>query len=336
MYIDFYGLSQKPFDVTCNPRFLYLTLEHKETLASLLYGIQERRGIMALIGEVGTGKTTMLRAAIENLGPSVKIAFVFNTTDDFENLLEMVLDDLGILDDPSTLSKSGKLIKLRKYAEFEAKRGCSVVIIIDEAQNSSFECLENWRLLSNLETEHGKLIQIVLSGQPELERKLKDYRLRQLDQRIGVKRYIGPLDKKDTFNYVKYRLKVVGGKNVFDENSLELIWRFSAGIPRKINIVCDNALLIGYAVQSKRITKEIVGEAIDDVSKSPYATVSEENREFDWMGFRMDSAEEEDEDEDYPTGRIREPGRRYPIVFAVILIACIIGVFGFFLMEPMF
>ncbi len=335
MYIDFYGFSQKPFDVTCNPRFLYLTSEHKETLASLLYGIQERRGIMALIGEVGTGKTTMLRAAMQNLGPSAKIAFIFNTTDDFEDLLEMALDDLGILGDPSKLSKSGKSIKLRKYAEFEAKRGCRVVLIIDEAQNLSFESLENWRLLSNLETVDGKLIQIVLSGQPELENKLRDYRLRQLAQRIGVKRYIGALGKNDTVKYVNHRLKVVGGRNVFDEESLSLIWSFSSGIPRKINILCDNALLIGFAMQSKTITKDIVKEAIDDANQSPCAQVAGETEQFGGVEFRMHrSAEEEDGADSVGTGF--ESTGKYSIAFAVILIACILGVLGFFLIEPIF
>ena len=270
MYRQFYGFSDKPFDVTANPRFLYLTHGHREALASLIYGIQERRGIMVLIGEVGTGKTTLLKAAVNKLKKNAKVAFVFNPTCDYDDLMETVLDAFGLWNYNVALSRLGKFKKLKQYVEFMAKRGANPVVIIDEAQNLDFQSLENWRLLSNLEYDDKKLIQIVFAGQPELESKLRDHRIRQLDQRVSVRQYIGALSKKETFEYIEHRFGIVGSTNLFDRKSLNIIWKYSRGIPRKINVICDNALLIGFAKESDTITKDITREAFRDLTKSPY------------------------------------------------------------------
>ena len=211
MYNEFYGFSERPFNVTTDPRFLFLTKETKEALSSILYGIHERRGIMVLFGEVGTGKTTLLKAAVKKLKNTVRIAFVFNTAGGHDSIMEMVLDAFGLVEEGERLSKASMFKRLKQYAESQTKAGRKPVVIIDEAQNLDFESLENWRLLSNLETEKGKMIQLVFAGQPELERKLKDHRMRQLDQRVSLRQYIIPLNKKQTIQYIDYRLKKVGG-----------------------------------------------------------------------------------------------------------------------------
>lgn len=270
MYTEFYNFSEKPFDTTSNPRFLYFTPVYKEVLASLIYGIQERRGILAVFGEVGTGKTTILKAAIEQLKNTVDFAFIFNTNTNFSEQMEMILEEFKILSPVVNLSISKLINKLKKFAEFKAKKNKNVAIIVDEAQNLDYDALESWRLLSNYETESGKLIQIVFSGQPEFEKKLKEHRLRQLAQRLSHRQYIRELTKDETFNFVRHRLKIAGGdKNIFNRNSLELIWKYSGGIPRKINTLCDNSLLIGYALEKKKITREITREAIEDLTGSP-------------------------------------------------------------------
>ena len=275
MYCNFYGISEKPFEVTPDPRFLYRTASCKEILASLVYGINERRGFISVVGEVGTGKTTLLNAALDKLDPHTKTAVIFNTDLTFKQMLLMALTDLGLVGIGSNLTKAEAIQRLNAFAIEELSQGGNVVLIVDEAQNLNFKCLENLRLLSNLETRRYKLVQIILSGQPELNHKLNQPELRQLSQRISLKRYVTPLSRKETEEYIQHRLAVVncGDANLFSKAAKELIWSYSQGIPRKINILCDNALLIGFGLGRKKIRPKIVAEAIADLTFVPDSVV---------------------------------------------------------------
>lgn len=272
MYRNFYGFREKPFDVTPDPRFLYLSVHHQEALSSIIYGILERRGFIALIGEVGTGKTTLLNAAMESLDEKIRTAFIFNTDIGFEELLQMVLVEFEQAAPDETIPKHVALDRLNRFALDQFAAGGNVVLFIDEAQNLDIRSMENLRLLSNLETRKHKLIQIVLSGQPELDQKLRKQELRQLDQRINMKRYLPPLSETDTYRYIRQHLEKAGAGdvNIFNRGSLKRIWEFSQGVPRRINLICDNALLIAFGLNRKKITSAIIGEAIRDLSWSPY------------------------------------------------------------------
>jgi general secretion pathway protein A len=272
MYERYYELNQKPFDVTPNPRSLYLSKSHKEALAALIYGVTERRGFIALIGEVGTGKTTLINAALERLSDNVRTAYIFNTDVSFNEILNMVLVEFGLSDGEELLSKVTALNRLNKYATKQFSKGINLVLIIDEAQNLDSHTMENLRLLSNLETSRYKLVQIVLSGQPELDEILRNQQLRQLAQRINLRRYLLPLSEPETYEYIQQHLKEAGreDRKLFDKGALRLIWRYSGGVPRKINMLCDNALLIGYGLKKKRISEHVVREAIRDFDESPY------------------------------------------------------------------
>ena len=243
MYRNFFGFSERPFDVTPDPKFLYMSRRHTETLASLTYGIQERRGFIVIVGEVGTGKTTLLNTAMERLDPKTKIAFIFNTDVTFNQLLNMALVDLGLAKPNQRLSKPVAVERLNEFAIQQLPWGGNVALIIDEAQNLDVRFMENLRLLSNLETHKHKLVQIVLSGQPELDAKLSQPELRQLAQRISLKRYVPPLSEEETYEYIHHRLAVVNynGPSLFNHKTKHLIWEYSGGVPRKINILCDNA-----------------------------------------------------------------------------------------------
>lgn len=272
MYSNFFGFSEKPFDVTPDPQFLYLNHAYQEILAALIYGIQERRGFITLIGEAGTGKTTLLNTVMERLPPSNKVAFIFNSTLTFKQMLMFALIDLEVIKSQRNLSISEAIHCLNQFALSQLEKGGNVVLIIDEAQNLKHNSLENLRLLSNLETPKYKLIQIVLCGQPELDALLNHPKLNQLDQRISLRRFSKRLNKKETFEYINHRLTIAKSKTkkLFKPGTLKLIWEYSQGIPRKINILCDNALLIAYALDKKQIEERIVKEAIRDLSDRPF------------------------------------------------------------------
>jgi general secretion pathway protein A len=272
MYNKFFGFSDKPFEVTPDPKFLYLTQAYQEILSALIYGIHERRGFITIVGEVGTGKTLLLNALLDRLENNTKVAFIFNSDLTFLQMLIMALYDLRLAEPNENLSKVQAIQRLNEFAIQQLERNGNVVIIIDEAQGLSYKTMENFRMLSNLETRKHKLVQIVLSGQPELDDKLKKPEWRQLVQRISLKRYSTMLSEEDTYRYIKHRLKVAeyNGSSLFSDEALKLIWLHSSGIPRKINILCDNMLLIGYGLDKKIIDKEIAVEAIKDQSWSPY------------------------------------------------------------------
>ncbi len=265
MYREFYGLKEKPFNVTSDPSFLFLSRRHKEAFSHLIYGIEERKGFLEITGEIGTGKTTLCRALLNRLNNKTKTAFVFNPNLSGLQLLQMVMEDLGL---KSIRNNKMELYRqLNKFLIEQLTLGNNVVLIVDEAQNLRANLLEEIRLLSNLETEKEKLIQIVLVGQPELQKKLDKTSLRQLKQRIGVRYHMLPLDKDEVSLYIQHRLKVAGsiGGIEFGEGAIDEIYNYSYGTPRLINILCDKALLLGYVLEAKTIDEGIIKKSVSEI-----------------------------------------------------------------------
>jgi type II secretory pathway predicted ATPase ExeA len=266
MYTQFYNFSERPFNLTPDPKFLYLTPFHREALAAMLYGIKERKGFISITGEVGTGKTTLIYSFLKQCSEKVKTVFIFHSNITFEQLLENILLELEL---PTPWGgKSAQLHLLNEYLIEKLSRDENVAIIIDEAQNLSKEVLEELRMLSNLETPKSKLFQILLVGQPELEVKLDSEDLRQLKQRIGIRRHISPLNHEECVEYIDHRLNLVGSStsSIFTSAAVSLICDYSKGTPRTINILCDNALLIGYGLSLKKLDADIIREVIEDMN----------------------------------------------------------------------
>lgn len=263
MYLTFYGLTEKPFNATPDPKFLYMSPGHREALAQLLYGTQERKGFIVLTGRVGTGKTTLLHALCHRLNGQSAIAFVVNSSLAFDELLEYVLEDLGVAKRGE--SRAQRLIALNNFLIERERAGQNTVLIIDEAQNLDAATLEQIRLLSNFETPTSKLLQILLVGQPELKARLNLPELRQLKQRVGLRCQIPPLTLEETRAYIRTRLRIAGARDLglFADSAVDRISAYSGGIPRLINTVCDHCLLYGYADQKRRIDRTIVNQAIE-------------------------------------------------------------------------
>ena len=263
MYLTFYGLSEKPFNATPDPRFLYMSTGHREALAQLLYGTQEKKGFIVLTGKVGTGKSTLLHALHQRLDGQSAIAFIVNSALSFDGLLEYILADLGI--SKMGQSRAQCLMALNSYLIERERAGQNTVLIIDEAQNLETATLEQIRLLSNFETPTSKLLQILLVGQPELKTKLALPELHQLKQRVGVRCQIPPLTMQETRAYIRTRLRIAGARDLglFTEPAIDRLWAYSGGIPRLINTVCDHSLLFGYADQKRRIDQRVVNRAIE-------------------------------------------------------------------------
>ena len=272
MYQNFYKLMEKPFEVTPDTKYLYLTPGYKELLAAILYGIHERRGFIAVVGEVGTGKTMIMNAVLDRLDENVRTAFIYNSDLTTNQMLSMILFELGLVNAGKNISKVKAIQMLHNYAIDVFRDGGNIVIIIDEAQLLNHRTMENLRMLSNLETKKSKLIQFVIAGQPELDKKLSKPDWRQLVQRISLKRYSTEFDENNTYKYIRYRLRVAGKNTgyIFTKDALKKIYLYTNGVPRIINILCDNALLIGYGMKKKKINKEIIDEAIRDMSQSFY------------------------------------------------------------------
>ena len=268
MYCKHFGFSERPFEITPDAKFLYLTPGHREALASLLYGINERRGFIAMVGDVGTGKTTLLRTAMQRLDKKTKGAFIFNSDMPFDDVLLLILDELRLLNPRETLTKLEAVKRLTNYAIRLFREGGNLVLIIDEAQNFSRKTLESLRLISNLETNKHRLIQIVIAGQTELDRKLANIGLRLFVQRISLKRYVKPLNHRDIGAYIAHRLKTANysGPTLFDRKARQLIAAYSKGVPRKINIICDNALINGYGLSKRKITGRDIEKVVKDLS----------------------------------------------------------------------
>jgi len=265
MYLDFYGLRENPFNVTSDPSFLYLSHTHQEAIDHLLYGINQRKGFVEITGEIGAGKTTVCRALLNKLDQKTKTSLIFNSNLPENQLLEAILEDFGIL--PERRSKILFLRQLNHFLMEQLSAGNNTVLIIDEAQNLRSSALETIRMLSNLETEKEKLLQIVLVGQPELRNKLNSPKLLQLRQRISVRFHVNALRKDEIEKYIHHRLLVAGDdlKISFTPEAIDEIYRYSKGIPRMINIACDKILLFGFAEEIYLIERGIVVKSIEEV-----------------------------------------------------------------------
>lgn len=266
MYCEFFGFSEKPFTITPNPLFMFLSSIHREAFARLLYGVDSHAGFISLTGEVGTGKTTMLRTLLTQLDPEkYRSALIFNPCMSGEQLLENICKEFGI-------SSAGKdrfsyLEALNHFLLEQNLAGRTVVLVIDEAQNLAPNVLEQVRMISNLETERDKLIQIILAGQPELDVVLNRHDLRQLKQRITVRCSLSPMKLNDTNDYINYRLKVSGSRipGLFSRKSVRHIYRFSGGIPRLINVACEQALVMAWTQDSLSVTPEMTSRVLSEL-----------------------------------------------------------------------
>ena len=268
MYCRYYGLKERPFNVTSDPAFFFSSKKHKEALSHLLYGVSQRKGIIVLTGEIGTGKTTICRFFLNQIGKNVKTAFILNPTFSEIQLLESIVKDFGI--NPGKETKLGMVLELNNFLLRESNAGNNLVLIVDEAQNLKPSLLEQIRLLSNLETEKDKLLQVILVGQPELNNRLNLYDLRQLRQRIMVRYHIGPLEDDEIKSYINHRLEVAGSgsqpKGIeFSDEAIEMISRFSGGTPRLINMICDRALLAGFVSETNHIGFTIIKKCIEEL-----------------------------------------------------------------------
>jgi general secretion pathway protein A len=272
VYTEFYGLDEKPFALLPDPRFLYLGSSHREALAHLLYGIEEGEGFIEVIGQVGTGKTTLCRTLLDRVGHDVDVAFIFNPSRTELELLTAINREFGL---PTTGKDRGELMEeLNEFLIKGKAAGRRMLLVIDEAQNLAPELLEQVRLLSNMETEREKLLQIVLIGQPELEENLSKTELRQLRQRITVRWNLKPFDRAECEEYIQHRLRVAGrrtGRPLFTPRAMRLLYRESAGIPRLVNALGDRALLAGYAASKERIDTKCVQAAARELSARPRA-----------------------------------------------------------------
>lgn len=265
MYCDFYGLKERPFNVTSDPSFFYFSHKHKEALSHLYYGVTQKKGILVITGEIGTGKTTLCRFFLNQLAKNVKTAFILNPHFSEIELLEAIIKDFGIKSPDRT--KLAFIAELNKFLLKESEEGNNVVLIIDESQNLKPNQLEQVRLLSNLETEKDKLLQIVLVGQPELNHKLNMQNLRQLQQRISVRFHITPLGKEDIENYINHRLSIAKGNPQihFTDDAVNAVSEFSEGVPRLINIICDRALLAGFVAETYKIDGHLIKKCAEEL-----------------------------------------------------------------------
>lgn len=271
MYNSFYGFKEAPFNMTPNPRFFFSSAKHTEALSSLLYTVRERKGFVVITGDIGSGKTTICRTLLSQLGPDTQFALITNTHLGARDLLLTILEELGV--EYSGRSKSRLLSQLNSHLIEQLSQDHNVVLIIDEAQNLKPAVLEEVRMLSNLETEREKLIQIIFLGQPELKKKLSLPRLEQLRQRIALYFHLTPLNVDDTKDYIMHRLRLASESDrpFFTENAMTMVAEASGGVPRIINHLCDSALLSGFVKDQKIIDADLMEEVI---SESPIAQIA--------------------------------------------------------------
>jgi general secretion pathway protein A len=265
MYNHYYGFRESPFNITPDPRFLFFSDRHREAYNHVLFGIRERKGFIQITGEVGAGKTTLCRALLDELGPGYVTALILNPCLNPTQLLRAILAELGL--QPGKGDRVECLEMLNRFLLEQLEQGRDVVLLIDEAQDLDAELLEQVRLLSNLETDQRKLLQIVLIGQPELRDKLNERSLRQLRQRITVRYHLTPLSRHEVEHYIQHRLQVVGanGRPAFTPWAFRSIFRYSGGIPRLVNAVCDKALLAGFVEGTDLLTWRQVRRAIREL-----------------------------------------------------------------------
>lgn len=264
MYEEFYHFREKPFTIIPNPVYLYPSQRHRMALTYLQYGLLEGNGFLVLTGEIGTGKTTLIRHILSNMQKNVEVAVIFNTNVTPEDLLRLILQEFEI--EPAGNDKSANLDRLNDFLIDRYSKGRRSLLIIDEAQNLSKNSLEEVRMLSNLQTESATLMQIALVGQPELREKLRHPSLAQLSQRVTVSYHLGVMSRQETGEYIEYRLQGAGAEDtkLFMDAAVDLIHENSGGVPRRINILCDAALVYGYADEARKITRGIVEQVIED------------------------------------------------------------------------
>ena len=265
VYLEYYGLTEPPFNITPNPRFLYYSAKHREALNHLLYGIQERKGFVQITGEVGAGKTTLCRALFDKLGNNYSTALILNPPLDPDQLMRAIATEFGL--NVRGMDRTEALEELNNFLLLQVAEGRDTVLVIDEAQSLSHELLDQVRLLSNLETDDRKLLQIVLMGQPELRDRLDDPALRQLRQRITVRYHLSPLKRRELDQYIQHRLTVSGATRIprFTSPALWRVYCYSQGVPRLVNAVCDKCLLAGFVERRDRINFGLVGTAIREL-----------------------------------------------------------------------
>ena len=271
MYLEFYGLKLSPFDITPNPRFLFHSNKHREAFNHLLYGIRERKGFVQLTGEVGAGKTTLCRALLEHLDGRYSTALILNPVLSGDELMKAIATEYGL-----EVKGKDRLETIATISDFLLKQtlaGRDTVLIVDEAQNLTEDLLEQVRLISNIETDDRKLLQIVLMGQPELRDRLNSHRLRQLRQRITVRYHLNPLTCTEVGQYIQHRLALAGSRGMpaFTTPAIWRVFRYSQGIPRLVNALCDKALLAGFVERSSRINYRMVGRAIRELEGDIHA-----------------------------------------------------------------
>lgn len=274
MYRKFYNLTRKPFEMSPDPYFFYPTMRHNEALALLTYGVLEKKGFVVVSGEVGTGKTLLVRCLLDTLSRhKVAFAFVYNPVLSVDDFLSHILNDFGF--PLGTRSKVEVLSTLNNFLLARSRRGETTALVVDEAQLLSWNLLEEIRLLTNLETTQFKLLQIVLVGQPELEQKLDSQELRQLKQRVAMRYRLKPLEVEDVRGYLYRRLELASaskhGEFLFAEDAIRIVHRYSRGIPRLINTICENSLIAGYGRQATQITPAIVQDVVADLCLEPAA-----------------------------------------------------------------
>lgn len=270
MYEEFYGLRERPFDLVPNPRFLYLAPQHREALSSLQYGLTTPRGITVLIGEAGTGKTTLVQAALAGLkNTRSRSVLVSNPTLSRSEFYEFLATSFKLSPEAGA-SKATFLVELRRDLQEQALNGGVTALIVDEAQSVPYDLLEEVRLLSNIETTTAKLLNVVLAGQPELADRLNETSLRQLKQRISLRCELKPMDLAETASYIAGRIRIAGGRpeRIFTQEAVAMIFWASGGIPRTVNVVCDNAMIGGFAEEQAPISTRILREVCQDFDLS--------------------------------------------------------------------
>jgi general secretion pathway protein A len=293
MYLEFFGLKERPFNLTPDPRFLFLSASHREAFDHLLYGIHQKVGFIEVVGGIGTGKTTLCRALLEELEGRVATALIFNTFLSEIDLLKTINQEFGIKYHGET--RKALIDALNEFLIDQLSQGGNACLVLDECQNLSPRVLEQIRMLSNLETENEKLIQIVLVGQPEFHHMLKSTGLKQLDERIQVRAFLRPLDPQETKNYVLHRLTVAGARGdiQFSDGAMNVIYSYSMGNPRRINTICDRCLLIAYVQETFKIGRNIAEAALAELRQgesalsqtAPAVTNRPPGRGLSWMAL---------------------------------------------------
>ena len=268
MYTSYFGLKENPFNLTPDPRYLFMSPQHREALNHLIYGINERKGFILITGGIGTGKTTISRAFLSVLDKSVDSALIFNPAVSDMELLQTINREFGVKLESGRPTRKRHISALNAFLLKNFAAGRNAVLLIDEAQNLPLSVLEQIRMLSNLETEREKLLQIALLGQIELQELLDSPSLRQLNERITVRYDLRPLNSEQVRQYIEHRLTIAGGNNEhlkFSQRAYKIIYNYSKGIPRRVNAICDRALLIAYTRGTSSIDKNIIRQAVDDI-----------------------------------------------------------------------